>query len=59
MEEEERARITNKMVWMALWAIDRAPGVWGSKLTKKELIALYNHNAEILDEDPMELDDMT
>lgn len=59
MEEEERARITNEIIDIALYTIKRAIQQSEMFVTNEEVVALYNHNAEILGEDPMELDDMT
>ena len=59
MEEEERARVTNEIIDIVLYRIKMAIGRHEIPVTNEEVVALYNYNAEILDEDPMELDDMT
>lgn len=58
MEEEEAARITNEIINFAQYAIKQAINQDEMFLTWAEVVDLYNHNAEILDEDPIELDDM-
>ena len=59
MEEEERARITNEIIDIVLYRIKMAIGRHKIPVTNKEVVDLYNYNAEILGEDLMELDDMT